>query len=363
MLAVGGHQKAALALSNGKQCVLGPHIGDLDSLSGRERFLQQVNSFTELFGCEPQFIVHDLHPDYFTTVWAEQQSQPKVSVQHHHAHVVAGMLEHAWLDRTVLGVAFDGTGYGTDGTIWGGECLISTPTTFQRVAHLRPFALPGGEMAVRQPWRIALSLLTDAVGSAKAIELLHDFVDPGQLKPLATLVERGRSGPIATSAGRLFDGVSALLLSQSSASYEGELAMRLESICNESIIGSYLIPLREHEQAIWLDWQPLLLEIVEELFRGVEVGAIAMRFHRGLAQGIASVAQRFQTLPVVLSGGCFQNRLLTRLVQEELAGHPQPLGLPGLIPCNDGGLAAGQLAIAAAQLADPKFERGQLPCA
>ncbi len=407
ILAVGGHQKVAVALSNGKQSVLGPHIGDLDSLAARERFVSHTKSLIKLYGTEPEVIVHDLHPDYFTTRWAAEQPQPTIAVQHHHAHVVSGMLEHGWLDRTVLGVAFDGTGYGTDGTVWGGEFLVATATGFQRVAHLRPFVLPGGELAVRQPWRVALSMLTDAAGSATTIELLDRQADQVQLESLAKLVERRRSGPVTTSAGRLFDGVSALLLSLADASFAGEPAMRLEAVCDVSDLLSYSIPItvcREdassnNEQGrlglsaanpqfntLWglaaldpshpiaqrladlanntlqLDWRPMLVQIVADLDHGVDVGAIAMRFHRSMAGAIVRVVREFVDLPIVLSGGCFQNRVLTDLVGEQLADHSQLVGFPGVIPPNDGGLAAGQLAIAAARLEETQSNLGAAAC-
>jgi len=362
ILAVGGHQKVAVALSNGKQAVLGPHIGDLESLAARERFISHTRSLIELYVSEPETIVHDLHPDYFTTRWATEQSQLTIAVQHHHAHIVSGMLEHAWLDRNVLGVAFDGSGYGADGTIWGGEFLLSTATDFQRVAHLRPFTLLGGEIAVRQPWRVALALLTQTLGNESAIELLRGRAEESQLQALAKLVDRHQVGPVCTSAGRLFDGVAALLLPLTDMSFAGEPAMRLEATCDVSESGSYSFPVSEKEGMFTLDWRPMLAQIVGDLKKGVDVGVIAMRFHRAMARAIAHVAKKFADLPVVLSGGCFQNCLLTELVLEQFAGGPQPLGIPGTIPPGDGGLAAGQLAIAAARLATGDLMQGLPPC-
>ncbi|TWU08803.1 Carbamoyltransferase HypF [Symmachiella macrocystis] len=362
ILAVGGHQKVAVALSNKKQAVLGPHIGDLDSLAARERFVSHTRSLIDLYGCNPEVIVHDLHPDYFTTRWAEEQPQPTIAVQHHHAHIVSGILEHAWLDRKVLGIAFDGTGYGPDGTIWGGEFLLATATQFHRVGHLRPFTLPGGELSVRQPWRVALSLLTETLGSAAAIELLHGEAETSQLQALAKLIERRQAGPMTTSAGRLFDGVAALLLPLADVSFAGEPAMRLESICDDSEPASYSFSVTEIDEVVSLDWRPVLAEIVGDLTQGVEIGAIAMRFHRAIARAIANLAKKYAELPIILSGGCFQNRLLTELVLEQFAGGPQTVGLPGTIPPGDGGLAAGQLAIAAARLATGHLEQGLPSC-
>lgn len=362
LLAVGGHQKVAIALSNGSQCILGPHVGDMDSLAARQRFEEQTKALTELYSCGPELIVHDFHPDYFTTRWAEEQPLPTMSVQHHHAHIAGGMLEQGWFDRTVLGVAFDGTGYGADGTIWGGEFLIASATMFERVGHLRPFQLPGGELSVRQPWRVALSIFQDALGSEKALEMLNHIRDGRESTQLARLLERGRAGTVTTSAGRLFDGVAALLLSAPLATYEGELAMRLEAISQDAATGRYSFPFTRIGGMISLDWRPMLVEIAGEFTRGVPCGEIAMRFHRSVAEGISQVVKQFNDLPVVFSGGCFQNRLLTELIQDALADHPQPLGWPAVIPPNDGGLAAGQLAIAAARWAGQKSKRSDLSC-
>ncbi len=362
ILAVGGHQKSAVAISNGKQAVLGPHIGDLDSLATRERFVEQVKSLTDLYGSRPEFIVHDLHPDYFTTRWADEQQLPTIAVQHHHAHIASGMLEQDWLDRTVLGIAFDGTGYGTDDTIWGGEFLQATATDFQRVGHLLPFVLPGGELAVRQPWRVALSLLTITFGRSAAVDYLCGCTKHDELAVLARLIERRSAGPETTSAGRLFDGIAAMLLPLDDISFSGEPAMRLESVCDLEAAGQYALPVTEIAGMRTLDWRPLLREIVSEQRRDVPVGTIAMRFHRSLARAVADVARHFEHLPVVFSGGCFQNRLLRELICKEFSNSPQPSGLPGAIPPGDGGLAAGQLAIAAARLAAGRIEREALGC-
>ena len=171
ILAVGGQQKVACALSNGRQVVLGPHIGDMSSTEVRQRFVDQTRALQELYGTTPTVIAHDLHPDYFTSRWAADQGQRTMGIQHHHAHIVSGMLQHAMLDQRVLGFAFDGTGYGTDGTIWGGEVLLASRLNFERVASLRPFILPGGESAIREPWRVAVSILNAAAPGISAREI------------------------------------------------------------------------------------------------------------------------------------------------------------------------------------------------
>jgi hydrogenase maturation protein HypF len=348
LLAVGGHQKAAFALNNGEQSVLGPHIGDLDSVAERHRWEQQVTGWLGLYGASPSLTVGDLHPDYFSTRWAIEQLPRFLPVQHHHAHVVAGMVEHRWLDRTVLGVAFDGTGFGDDGTVWGGEFLTASAANFQRVGSLFPFDLPGGERAVREPWRIAVSLVTGAAGRERAARLAFQA---GRSSSLLALVGNPRLSPRTTSAGRLFDGIATLVLGLECAQFEGQGPMLLEAICDRSAEGSYSMCTNGTERIV-LDWRPAVLQILDELQAGIAPAVIAMRFHRGLAQGVLEVARRFPQHPVVLSGGCFQNRLLVELLVELFDGTDQLLGTPGLIPVNDGGLAAGQLAVGSAQLID-----------
>jgi hydrogenase maturation protein HypF len=351
ILAVGGHQKAALALSNGLQSDLGPHVGNLDGVAMQERFVQQVRGFTELYGFAPELIVHDLHPAYFTTRWAQEQPVTRLAVQHHHAHVVSGMIEHGWLDREVLGIAFDGTGFGSDGTIWGGEFLLATARSFERVARLRPFRLPGGEAAIRDPWRIAFELVTEVSGSETALRM---FVRRNDREHILAVRHSDRFAPSTSSAGRLFDAVASLVLKIDQVAYEGQAAMLLEASCDHAEEGRYDLPLRDGE-LIELDWRPMIRQVLDDLALGASPATIAMRFHRGLATAAAAVARRFAACPVVLCGGSFQNRLLTELVLEELKGTRQPVGLPGIIPPNDGGLAAGQLGVALARLATRTF--------
>jgi len=344
LLAVGGQQKTSIALANGAQAVLGPHVGDLDTVAARQRYVEQLKSLSNLYGIEQSDFVCDQHPDYFTSVWAANQMANVARTQHHHAHIVAGMLEHNWLDREVLGVAFDGTGYGADGTIWGGEFLRATATGFERVGHLRPFCLPGGERAVRDPWRVATALVREAAGEEVAARLQFHTGDVSALLPV---LQRPRLSMTTTSAGRLFDGVAALVLGMEQCVYEGEAAMKLEAACDTSASGQYDMAISTTEPR-QLDWRRLVRQVLSERAAGVSPGAMAMRFHRGLAEAIYRVCRSHSPLPVVLGGGVFQNRVLSELLAARFSDSDQPLGLPGMIPPNDGGLAAGQLAVAAA---------------
>ncbi len=351
-LALGGHLKCAVAWSNGAQAVLGPHVGDQEHVSERERLVDQLESWQRLYRFQPQQLIHDLHPDYFTTRWAAEQSLPRRAVQHHHAHVVAGMLQRGWLDRTVLGVAWDGTGYGPDQVIWGGEFLVAEAGRFQRIAHLRPFRLPGGEAAILQPWRCCLAILDDAVGPAAADRFLPGIVDPQQRTLLRQILAHPERSPVTTSAGRLFDAAAVLCLATDHAAFDGQLAMRLEALADPTAEGQYRFAFQRSDVS-QLDWRPLMRDLCDDLLRGTPPSTIAMRFHRTIAAGIFQVCQSRADLPVVFSGGVFQNRLLTELLVEMFSFSAsdcrQPVAWPGIIPPGDGGLAAGQLATCAAK--------------
>ncbi len=359
-IALGGHQKNAIAVSNGRQVALGPHIGDLDGLRQRERFVRGIAATRKLYHvAEPAWII-DQHPDYFSTVWGESQSGGVVAVQHHHAHVVAGMLEQGWLDREVLGIAFDGTGYGPHGTIWGGEFLRATSSSYQRVAHLRPFQLPGGELAIREPWRVALALMVQSL-TVTELEVWCSRLLPPTWQKLRSLVENaarsaGQEGiaPWTSSAGRLFDGVAAMVLGLRQADFDGAPAMLLEAACDWENVDQYGFLIDDGEP-LQVDWRPMIREVVGDIAKGVSPSVMAAKFHRGLANVCVAVCRRIPGLPVVFGGGCFQNRIFTELLAEGLRHDAREVGLPGRIPPSDGGLAAGQMAVAAGMAAGQRM--------
>lgn len=356
LLALGGHQKGALAWCNGVQCALGPHVGDLETLAARERFTEHCRQIQELYRLTPVGCVHDLHPDYFSTQMAMRWGLPSRAVQHHQAHVAAALLEHGLFDRTVLGIAFDGTGLGTDGTLWGGEFfVVRGAASMERVAHLRPMTLVGGEAVVREPWRVAVSVLAEAIGREEVLRRGVGGVEPARLEQLTALFERPRVCLRSSSVGRLFDAAAAIILSTDVARFEGEPALRLEAAADRSARGAYPLPLTS-DQPRRLDWRPLAAALWHDRSAGVAPGVMAMRFHRSLAAGTAAVLRLHPGWPVVLGGGVFQNRLLTELLVEELDGSER-LHLPGRIPPNDGGLAAGQLVLALRNPQNPATER------
>ncbi len=394
-LAVGGQQKSALALWTGSQAVLGAHVGELDALATREAFEAMTRDLPALYGCRPEVIACDLHPDYASTRWAEASGLPMVRVQHHHAHAAACMAEHG-LTGEALAFTWDGTGFGPDGTVWGGEVLLARHDRFERVARLRPFVLPGGEAAVREPARVALALLTQALGVAET------FNDPdvprllgvpeGAVAPLLRIIEVGVSCPVTSSMGRLFDGGAVIAMGATpppdplSASgrgglavehassvleqwgtprhehagsvlyekatrfgeevggwgctYEGEPAARLEA-CVIDACCPYALPLTGRDEG---DWRQMIRQAWHDRKAGVPASTIAWRFHEAVIAWAADVAARHAGLPVVLGGGCFANgRLLSGLLGR--LSHREAYG-PALIPPGDGGLAAGQLAVA-----------------
>jgi hydrogenase maturation protein HypF len=351
ILAVGGQQKSAIALWTGKQALLSPHIGDLDSLETRAAFVHLIQSLTDLYGSQPQAVACDLHPDYFTTRWAEEQALPLVRVQHHHAHAAAVMAEHGLLDAEVVAFTWDGTGYGPDGTVWGGEVLRAKLERFERVASLQPFRLPGGEAAIRAPARVTLALLVQAFGE-EAVLADTDLLGRLQLKPAETrvllqMIARNICSPWTTSVGRLFDAVAALLLPLGRISYEGEAAVCLESLADRSIDEAYRL---EADATGRADASRLLQTIREDVRQGTPAAVIAGRFHQWLAAWAAFVAERHPDLPVVLGGGCFQNRLLLERTKAMLERAGRRVYHASRVPPGDGGLAVGQLAVALARV-------------
>lgn len=333
-LALGAHMKAAPALFANDQIVLGPHVGELDTEPARAALDRAADDLESLFGNSGR-IACDAHPDYASTQLAERRGTP-LRVWHHHAHVLACQLDNREFGE-VLGVSWDGTGLGPDGTLWGGEFLRVDGACFERSAHLRTFTLPGGSAAIREPLRIAAGLLDYAFGEVPPVGA---FVIPGR-RAKAHIWAR-LPGPVTSSVGRLFDGVAALLGLCEKARYEGEAAMRLEAVADTLEQGAYALPITECSGTLVLDWEPMVHAIVADLRAGSGAPVIAMRFHRALAGAIVGVAARLRAPRVALTGGCFQNRSLCELAIQTLrAQRIEPLW-HARVPPNDGGIAAGQ---------------------
>ncbi len=357
--ALGGHLKNTVAWSHGTQIVASQHIGDLDHPLALETLQRTVADYERLYGLTPVAAACDLHPDYATTRLAEASGLPVIRVQHHHAHVAAVMAEHD-LDGEVLGVAWDGTGAGTDGTIWGGEVLRASVVEYRRAARLLPFWLPGGEVAARQPWRSALGVLHEVCG-AGLWDLALAPVEHARARRtvLDALFRPGTASIRTSSAGRLYDAIASLVGVRQESSYEAQTAMQLEQLAAPGASAGYPFRLIEvagpdGERLVEVDWRPSVEALVAELGRGAAPSAVAGRFHRTLAEMIASVAEWVGLSRVVLGGGCFQNAALLSLASRELAARRFRVAAANRIPPNDGGLSVGQALVAGHRL----LERG-----
>jgi hydrogenase maturation protein HypF len=355
ILAVGPHLKNTIALSVGRRVFLSQHIGDLDTPEACAAFERVIADLLRLYEIEPVAIAHDLHPDYFSTQWARRAACGSpvelVAVQHYHAHLASCLAENE-VEGPALGVTWDGTGYGLDGTVWGGEFLRGDASSFERVAHLRTFRLPGGDAAVKEPRRTALGLLWEHFG-AEALEW-EDLApvaafSSGERHLLRQMLERGVNSPVTSSAGRLFDAVAALVGLRQKARFEAQAAMMLEYAVDETITDAYPLPILK-SQPLVLDWGPLLEALLADLRQGVSVGVMAARFHNALVEGIVAVAQTLGVERAALSGGCFQNRILLERAYHRLTEAGIRVYVHQRIPPNDGGIALGQVAVAARKL-------------
>jgi hydrogenase maturation protein HypF len=350
LLAVGAHMKCTVSLAAAGQVVTSSHLGDLDAPEGRDAHAAAARDLAALYDAAPAAVACDLHPDYASTRYAEASGLPLARVQHHVAHVAACAAENA-LRGPVLGVAWDGSGYGPDGTVWGGEFLLLEGASARRVAHLRTFRLPGGERAVREPRRAALGALYEAFGE-DGFEEAASCLDFGknEIQVLKSMIATGTQAPRTSSAGRLFDAVASLAGVRQLTSYEGQAAMELEwRIEDNGSLPSYRMPLVEtNEDPMIVDWAPMLRAILRDLDAGVSAGKVSAAFHRALAASIAAVAACAGVRQVALSGGCFQNRHLLEWSVRGLRAEGLEPFWHRLVPTNDGGISLGQAAWAAA---------------
>ena len=355
ILATGAHLKNTFALGRGDDAFVSHHIGDLDDYAAVQALRHDVALYEDLLQIEPAAIAHDLHPDYESTRYALERAAreglPAIAVQHHHAHIASCMADHG-TTSPVIGVAFDGSGFGGDGTVWGGEFLLGDAAAMIRAGHLRKVPMPGGEQAVREPWRMALAYLLDAGVDTDAIRLRH----PRECRVLSRMIERRINCPLTSSAGRLFDAIACLARLADTASFEGQAAMRLEAIAEEGDADTgYPVEFRNADGLIEIDTRPLVRRVASEASAGVEPGLISRRFHAGLAHAISTICMGLRKTSgyetVALSGGVFLNRRLTRLVVARLSAADFRVLRHRRVPPNDGGLSLGQLAVAAARLA------------
>jgi hydrogenase maturation protein HypF len=355
LLATGGELKATFCLASGHDGFMSQHIGDMENLETLDAFARAVEHFRDLFRIEPQLIAADLHPGYLSTRWAKREAngRPVVEVQHHHAHIAAVMADNG-LTEPVIGFSFDGTGYGTDGTVWGGEVLIADYGTFRRVAHLTPVPLPGGDAAVRQPWRMALSHLW-AAGIPWAPDLPPvAATEPTERSVVRTQLERRLNSVDTSSMGRLFDAIASLSGVRHRVTYEAQAAIELEALVRDTATGSYRFGIRTGAGTILVDPGPVVEAVVGDVRAGTDPGTIAARFHRGVAEMMVAVAdrvrQRHGLATVGLSGGVFQNVTIAEAARNRLEEAGFTVATHRLVPPNDGGLALGQAVIAGREM-------------
>ncbi len=355
LLACGAELKSTFCLAKGSRAWVGPHVGDLKNWETLRSFRAGIGHFEALFAVAPQTLVHDLHPDYLSTGYARQREGVElIGVQHHHAHFAAVLAEHG--ERgPAIGAIYDGAGLGEDGTIWGGELLAGGLERAQRAGHLYPVRLPGGDAAAREPWRMACAWLVAALdGEAPLPSRLVGSVQERRWEQVAALARSGLASPLTSSAGRLFDAVSALCGIRTSAREEGRAAAELETVAAPDERGAYPLALVQSEPLV-LDPRETVRAIIADLAAGTSAALVSARFHNGLAEAtaraLALLAQRHDVRTAVLAGGVFQNRLLLTRCAEALAGRDLRLLIPRALPPNDGAIAYGQAAIAAARLA------------
>lgn len=362
VLAVGAQLKNTFCLAHGDVAYLGPHVGDLDNPLAFEFLAEAIERMERLVRVRPELVAHDLHPDYLSTRLAlARTGVTHVAVQHHHAHVAAVMAERG-LRGPVLGLAWDGAGLGPDGTAWGGELLFGDAAHCTRLATLRPIALAGGDAAVRQVWRIALALLDDAWAGPAPLDGLALFADvpAADVRVLRQLIAADLNAPRVHGVGRLFDGVGALALGRAVARHEGQVAQAWNHAATPEDHGAYPLPI-DRAGPVWqLDHRPLVRAVVDDLRAGRPTALVSARFHRALVLGAAALVRAAITTvgahPVVLGGGCFQNRALAEGVVRELG--ELEVYLPRAVPPGDGGLALGQVLVAAG-----RAERTSASCA
>ena len=346
ILAVGAHLKNSVALAVGDNVFISQHLGDLETEQANTAFRRACADLPKLYGVEPTRIAADLHPDYISTKFAQERGKKIFGVQHHVAHVLSCVAENE-VELPALGVAWDGTGYGTDGTIWGGEFFRIGKNIVERVAHLRLFRVPGGDKAVKEPRRAALGLLYELYGEA-TFEMNHlpplREMPPIEMVTLKGMLQRRLNSPSTSSVGRLFDAVASLVNLRHRMGFEGQPAMELEFAVGEIETDErYDLPLVSRPPSLVLDWSRMIHEILADVNNGVSVANISAKFHNALAEAVVVIAQQFGEPRVVLSGGCFQNRyLLERIVTRLRAENFQPYWQQR-VPTNDGGIAVGQI--------------------
>jgi len=352
-LAVGGELKNTFCLTRDHYAFLSHHIGDLENVESQESFEQGIGHLSHIFRVEPEIIAYDLHPNYFTTEYARHSSLdvPRVGVQHHHAHIASCMADNGLDDRRLIGLSFDGTGYGTDGSIWGGEALLASYTDFERFVHLEYLPLPGGDAATRSPWRIAAGYAHILGIDVDDLPFLQN-IDKQALRILRQQIDKKLNSPLTSSMGRLFDAVASFIGIRDEVTYEAQAAIEMEVLSKPfvSIAKPYPYAIEETENGTMIRVKELLSAIIQDIRANELVGMIGARFHRTIADMAIDICKRARETTglneVALSGGVWQNQILLDLVRDGLRKEDFVVYFHQQVPSNDGGLALGQAVIA-----------------
>jgi hydrogenase maturation protein HypF len=361
ILAVGGELKNTICMSRNRYAFLGQHIGDMITLGAFEFFKESVQHFEDILEVRPQVIAHDLHPGYLSTQWATTQRNLRgdirlVGIQHHHAHIASCMTDNL-LSGEVIGVALDGNGYGTDGAVWGGEVLVANLQGFTRAAHLAYSAMPGGDKVVHEPWRMAVSYLMETFGDSwrsHAPQSLLLSIPPRHITIVEQMLKNSTHSPLTSSCGRLFDAVSALVCGRLFVTYEAQAAIELETCCDRRTdLGSYRFTISD-DLCMQIQTKSLFHDVTTDLRSGVAASIVSRRFHNGLIDVITEVVSRTASHSglnrVCLSGGSFQNAILSEGLKHRLEAKGLSVFTQIQVPPGDGGLSLGQLVVAANQI-------------
>lgn len=347
ILALGAQQKNTFCLTSGENAFLSGHIGDLDDIDTMKFYESEIQSYTKIFEVKPEIIVCDMHPDYISTNYAEKfkGKLPIYKIQHHHAHFASVLAENN-IEKNAIGIIFDGTGYGEDGCLWGGEALFGGIATSARIGHMLYAPMPGTEAAIREPWRMALSMMKISCGEQKALDFFYEHGDKAGI--LINAINKGINSPLTSGAGRLFDAVAALVGIKANTTYEGQAAIEFEQVIDKFSVGSYNFDIVQNKDMFVFDWRQLICDVVCDVKKGARKGEVSAKFHNAVINLIVDIAvlaqKKYDSNIVALSGGVFQNFYLLSNVTKALDKKGFLVYLNEEVPTNDAGISFGQAA-------------------